>query len=114
MINESIKILSDSGYVHPYHGRTIYMSSEKQKNYFRYHIAEIKKHALNYNKVVFGPDNQNSTVDMVIQVDGIFKRAYITFYPGELAKKMFPHHQNKVKQGVFTFHIENFNGIIKK
>lgn len=112
-INEAIKILSDAGYEHPFYGRTIYMVSDQQKGFFRSQIGILKDKSLNYNKVEFGPDNKNSTVDMVVPVDNKNKRIYITYYPKEQSEKLFPRHINKVKFGVFTFHIEDFNGTVK-
>ena len=113
MLNESIKTLSESGFNHPIYGRTTYMSSEKQKNFLRYHIGQTKDKSLTYNKVEFGKDNTNSTVDMVVPIDGVNKRIYITFYSFENAKTMFPRNLNQIKYGAFTFYIEDFNGILK-
>ena len=113
MIKESIKVLSEAGYEHPFYGRTIYMTSEKQRVFFRSHIAQLRKKALNYNKVEFGPDNKNSTVDMVVPVDGQNKRIYITFYPFDYAKNLFARHIHQIIFGVFTFHIEDFTGTVK-
>jgi len=110
MTEESHKILSESGYIHPFYGRTIYMNSEKQQKFFRFHIAELKKNSKNYNKVSFGKDKLCTTTDMVIPLNGIFRRIYITYYPEEIAKEKFRRHANKVNFGVFTFHSEVFPG----
>lgn len=106
-MENSIKILSEAGYEHPIYKRTIYISSEKQKEFFRYHISILKKNSTKYNKIDFGPNKENSTVDMLIIKDGKPDRmVYITYYNFNTAKEMFKY-SYKFKCGVFMFHYEN-------
>jgi hypothetical protein len=108
MIQKTIDLLLGAGFINPVHGRTIYMSNDKQKKYYRSLIKILMDDSVSYNNVIFGDDKQDTTVDMIVFTDEGPFRIFITYFSPATSKIKFPFDKNHTIEGVFTFHCEEY------